>query len=269
MKKIKITFVIIIAIFGFLFITLPTQAEDFFYLRTIDYPLSENFRLESPSGEVTLKVNSGSASQLLYVKLMNIVNQNNIANFFTYPESITPASDLYFIKFIPESEDNFFSQPQITIKYLPDDKYKEVYYYSWLNLQFKKIESERDTVKHTITFTLPKKKSLLFALFNESEVIGRASWYVHPKYQSELIAASRDFAIDSQVKVTNLYNNREIIVTIKDYGPKECKDWTELEQQKMGPCQNRILDLSKTAFLKLATTTGVGIISQIKVTPVK
>ena len=75
----------------------------------------------------------------------------------------------------------------------------------------------------------------------------------YPKYRGELIAASRDFAKDSRVKVTNLYNDREVVVTIKDFGPKRCEDWTEREQRLMGPCQERVLDLSKTAFLKLAT----------------
>ena len=106
-------------------------------------------------------------------------------------------------------------------------------------------------------------------MFDESELYGRASWYNHPKYKNELMAASRDFAKGSKVKVINLTNNKEVVVTIKDYGPMRCIDWTEDEQRLMGPCVERILDLSKPAFLALATSTGQGILNNIKVVPLE
>ncbi len=224
--------------------------------------------MTTPDEIVTVNIKSLSTTQPLTLKLMNIVSQERINWFFTYPEGLMPASDLYFIKFNPAEGDNFSVQPEITISYQADDQYKEVYYYSWLDLSFKKIESTRDTLSKTITFALPGKKSLLFALFDEAELSGLASWYVHPRYPTELMAASRDFANGAKVKVTNLENNKEVIITVKDYGPKKCSDWTATEQKLMGPCRERILDLSKTAFLKLATSTAQGIL-KIKVTPLE
>jgi len=247
---------------------LPVKAEKFFYLKGVDFPLKENYTIKSPDGVVKLDIGVQSTKQPLTLKMMNIVSQDRINWFFTYPEGLEPTSDLYFVKFNPTGGDNFTSWPTITIQYQADDKYKEVYYYSWLDLSFKKIDSLRDPLNQTLVFTLPDKKSIMFALFNEPELTGRASWYVHPRYPNELMAASRDFAIDSKVRVINLQNNKEVIVTIKDYGPKRCADWTDLEQKLMGPCQERVLDLSKNAFLKLATSTNQGIISQIKITPV-
>ncbi len=64
----------------------------------------------------------------------------------------------------------------------------------------------------------------MFALFNEPSLVGRASWYVYPKYAGQLITASRDFAKGSQLKVTNLYNDKEVVVTVRDYGPKKCSN---------------------------------------------
>lgn len=268
MKKKLFSSLVIFILLTFIVGLSSVKAEDFVYIRQINYPLVNNYTLISPDEEVELNIASGASKGELVVKMMNIVNQEKINHYFTYPDDITPASDLYFLKFSPYNGDIFSSLPEITLKYEADNHYKEVYYYSWLNLSFEKIESRRDTINNTLTFTIPNKRSVMFALFNEPELIGAASWYVYPKYRGELITASRDFAIDSKIKVTNLYNDKEVIVTVKDYGPKKCEDWTAEEQEKMGPCQERILDLSRTAFLELATTTGVGIISQVKVTPI-
>lgn len=268
MKKSFYSSLIIAIVFFWVVPTVSAQEHSFLYLRKIKDALTDNFSLKSPAGQVLLNVFSGSNNQELIVKMMNIVPQSKINHYFTYDSDLSPASDLYFVKFTPYEAGNFSQMPEIQINYDPDGHYKEVYYYSWLNLRFEKIESIRDTINHTLTFALPNKKSVMFAVFNEPELVGSASWYVHPKYPNELVTASRDFAFDTRIKVTNLYNNREVVVTVKDYGPKKCEDWTAEEQEKMGPCQERILDLSKTAFLRLATTTGVGIISQVRVTPI-
>lgn len=253
-----------------LFLHLNTvRAEDFLYFEAINYPLVNDYNLV-PEGNnnLSLKFFSGSSNSALTLKMMTIVNKDEIGNFFTIPEGKSPATDLYFINFTPISEDSFSVQPQLTLKYQPDDHYKEVYFYDWLTMEFVKMASVRDELNKTLTIDLPKRKKIMIAIFNEPEIFGKASWYVHPKYENQLIAASRDFAIDTKLRVYNLFNDREVIVTVKDYGPKKCVDWTEKEQRLMGPCQDRIIDLSKPAFLQLATTTGVGIISQVKVTPI-
>ena len=245
------------------------EAKDFVYFDSINYPLTEDYLAAPPDNtDLTLKILAGSTKENLILKALMIADQDSIANFFTLPIDRTPASDLYFIKFTPENENNFSDQPELTLKYEPDNKYKEVYFYDWTILEFVKLESVRDEINKTLTVKLPQRKKIMIAIFNEPELLGKVSWYVHPKYSGQLIAASRDFAIDSKVRVYNFYNDREVTVAIKDFGPKKCSDWTEKEQRLMGPCQDRVLDLSKEAFLKLATTTGVGIISQVRITPV-
>lgn len=244
------------------------NASGFVHIRGISYPLEKDYLLTSSNDEVTLKIFATSTKQSLTLKMMTIARLENINNFFTLPKNTTAASDLFFIKFTPTETGTFTTQPELTIRYESDDHYKEAYFYDWIHLKFVKLESVRSNLNNSLTVKLPDRKKIMIALFNEPELVGKASWYVYPKYRGELIAASRDFAIDSKVKVTNLYNNWETIVTIKDYGPKLCSDWTDKEQRLMGPCQERVLDLSKTAFLELATTTGVGIISNVKVTPI-
>lgn len=75
---------------------------------------------------------------------------------------------------------------------------------------------------------LPKKKIV-------SSQIGLASWY---SFIPGNFAASRFFKKGTKLLVTNLSNQKQIIVTINDFGPQP---WT-----------GRILDLEKNAFAKLA-----------------
>ena len=79
---------------------------------------------------------------------------------------------------------------------------------------------------------------------------------------------------DHQKFIEAINENKKVILNFssKEDGhdlSRKCADWTEEENRKMGPCQERILDLSKTAFLQLATSTGQGIISEVKVMPIE
>jgi rare lipoprotein A len=68
------------------------------------------------------------------------------------------------------------------------------------------------------------------------------------------MAASTEFSRGAKVKVTNLDNNKSVIVTIKDWGPDPIKH------------PDRVIDLNKIAFQKIASTRA-GIIN-VKVEPV-
>lgn len=85
------------------------------------------------------------------------------------------------------------------------------------------------------------------AVFSLPSVIvkGDASWY---KYKNGDFAASPDFPKGSKIKVTNNDNNKSVVVTINDYGP----------DRKLHP--NRVLDLDKVAFSKIASL-GAGVVN--------
>jgi len=246
-----------LVVIGLLFLGLAwniksVQAENFVGIRSLSSSSANNFTYQSPEGDVSLALTAGAIKTDLTFRLTHLVERDRVYRYFTYPEGRVPASDLYSIRYTPETAGNFDQTPVVTLKYDSDSQYKEAYYYNWSELRFEKLESERDPLAKTLTFSLPDKKKVIFALFSEPEIAGKASWYVHYKYPGELVAASRDFAEDTKLRVTNLENDKFVVVTVKDYGPKECKDWTEEEQKKMGPCQDRVIDLSKTAFQVLA-----------------
>ncbi len=264
--KLFLSFVALASIF--LFCGQIAKASDFFFLKEVSYPLESDYILKTEDGLLSLNVLASSTNDRFYLKMSNLARQDSINQFFTYPESSTPATDLYSIRLEGSKDITFTKQPRITLTYTESNKFNQLYYYDWYNLKFEKLDTVRDTIKHTLQFDFPAgKQSLQFAIFNEPELIGRASWYVHPKYENDLIAASVDFAKDTKLRVINLDNNKEVIVTVKDYGPKKCSDWTAEEQRKMGPCQERILDLSQVAFKKIASTSQ-GVI-RVKAIPIE
>lgn len=257
--------VLFIFLFGFHNIA---KASDFFFLKPISYPLDADYKLSTEDGLLSINVFASSTNDKFYLKMSNLARQNEISQFFTYPEGTVPATDLYSIKLESSAGVSFSKQPKVILTYKEGSRFNQLYYYDWYDLKFQKIEAVRDTINHTLQFDFPAgKQALQFAIFSEPELTGMASWYVHPKYPSELMAASVDFSLNAKLKVVNLDNNKEVIITVKDYGPKKCSDWTAEEQRKMGPCQERILDLSKEAFKKIASTSQ-GVI-RVKVTPVE
>lgn len=82
--------------------------------------------------------------------------------------------------------------------------------------------------------------------------LGRASWY---RYRDCDCAASPDYKRGTRLKVTNEANKKSVIVTVNDYGP----------ERDIHP--DRVIDLDKTAFAKLASVRA-GIID-VRVEPVE
>ena len=63
---------------------------------------------------------------------------------------------------------------------------------------------------------------------------GVSSYYTHPRYIGKLIAAHRTYLRGSMLRVTNLRNDKSVVVKVVDYGPQEHT--------------GKIIDLSLTAF---------------------
>lgn len=74
-------------------------------------------------------------------------------------------------------------------------------------------------------------------------VKGTATWYA---YTGTLACASRDYPKGTSLKITNLNNEKSVIVVVNDFGPAK---WT-----------GHIIDLDKVAFEKIASL-GAGVIS--------
>ena len=77
-------------------------------------------------------------------------------------------------------------------------------------------------------------------------IVGKASYYDYKigdwSSVGHLVCATRDFFRYSEVKITNLDNGKSVIARVTDYGP----DYSVFP--------DRVVDLSSTAFAKIADT---------------
>ena len=131
--------------------------------------------------------------------------------------------------------------------------YKQVFYYDKNYSSWRPLPTVDYPDKSFVRFSiyLPFARIAVFAN-PEALAIGQASWY---KYKGGLFAASPDFPKNSKLRVYNTANNKFVDVVINDFGPN----------RKLHP--NRVIDLDKVAFKKIAST-GDGIIN-IRVQPIK
>lgn len=70
--------------------------------------------------------------------------------------------------------------------------------------------------------------------------------------QEDYTAASPTLPFNTYVKVTNLKNNKFIVVRINDRGPYKCIKGTSKAVRPLEPHPDRILDLSKASFREIA-----------------
>lgn len=224
----------------------PAQAQPFSYQEDSDNS-RQDYVLASPDKIVDFKIYQDSAHPSHNIKFMQLAAADQISSYFSYDGSLQPASDLYLIRIPQFAPENFNQDPLISIKFETSSSIRGAYYYDWNSLKFVKLETLMDATSSLASFDWPDREELIFALFKDQELVGKASWYTHPRYRNEFIAASVDFPKNTKLKVINLSNNKAVIVTVKDYGP----------DKSVHP--DRVVDLSKPAF-KVLSPLGAGVI---------
>jgi len=252
-KKIRSFFIIIICLSFFSALAAPALAEPFIIIQRVNDYADKKTTISAPDGIAAVDFAENSLAQPLAVKLMNILDHKSIGYQLNLPEKLLPQTDLYYFNFEPKIA-AFNSQPQIRVK-IKDSNYKSLYYYDWQQLQFVRASTTVDASSTEMVFDLPTGLTeIMFTVMGDRELSGNASWYVHPKYPGEFIAASTDFPFGAKLKVIAINSGKEVIVTVKDYGP----------DKTLHP--DRVVDLSKEAFSVLAPT-GAGVIP-VKVIPI-
>ena len=233
---------LVILILGFFgLISRFVQAEDWAVIDLIPAIRNSSYSVQSPDGTLVFKVAKGTSTADVSFKLLSLVPQQDIASStYILPEKTAAASDIYLLDISTSSVWDFI--PQITFSYPGDNYLRNIYYWDSATNGFIKLDSAKDLKKYTATADIGYPGKLIFVLLKETEAVGRASWYVHPKYRKELMAASTQFSRGAKVKVTNLDNGKEVIVTIKDWGPDPAVH------------PDRVIDLGKEAFKKIAST---------------
>ena len=251
-KKIVTLSLLLLSVALFAYFAAPARAESFIMIQSVENQTGTSTSIKTPDGIASINFGENSLQQPIAIKLMNILDKDSVGGCLNLPEKLFPQTDLYYFNFDPKSA-VLRSQPQIRIN-IKDSNYKGAYYYDWTSLQFVRASTTIDASSSQMIFDLPLGQSeIMFTVLGDQELSGTASWYVHPKYKVQLIAASTDFPLDTKLKVISENSGKEVTVTVKDYGP----------DKSIHP--DRVVDLSKEAFSVLAPT-GAGVI-KVKVVP--
>ncbi|MFZ4648777.1 MAG: RlpA-like double-psi beta-barrel domain-containing protein [Patescibacteria group bacterium] len=140
----------------------------------------------------------------------------------------------------PWTENSEVSATSIIIKinyFSPSDSIKQVFSFDPTTKKWQAWPSLDDRKNGAVSAKVDSSAKV--ALFNKTDSLafGTASWY---RYKNGLFAASPDFPKGTKLKITNLDNNKSVVVTVNDFGPERNKH------------PDRAVDLDLVAFEKIA-----------------
>jgi len=159
-------------------------------------------------------------------------------------ENLTPLedkdiiSDLYIFDFKERKFDDFKKPYTLLLKYKSENEsYKAIYFYNpllnkWSEVRPFYIDKKNKFIRVNLKFPYAQ-----VAVLEEKVEIGYASWY---KHGTGLYAAHPTYPKGTRLKVTNLNNNKSVVVLVNDYGP----DRTIYPE--------RIIDLNSVSFKRIA-----------------
>lgn len=165
-----------------------------------------------------------------------------LADNISAPWSHTALTPLYQIS-LPADKLAAGKTYSVDINYVtPNNNYKQVFYFDKTKDAWRPLPTTDHPKQNKVSVEIPFTYVRL-AVFSDNNTlaVGRASWYA---YKGGLFAASPDFAKGSVLRVTNLDNGKSVDVTINDFGP----------ERNIHP--DRVVDLDKVAFAKIAATSA-------------
>lgn len=205
--------------------------------------VKKGYPIKTPDGYFNFYILPDALSQSASITIKPL----SLANFYI-PEGLELVSPIYY--FYIDATANEFPQKDlpIDIKYFGDNvNVKDIYYWDNINLIWHPSPSIT-RYDEGVVRTHTHQREMILAIFSRKIMEkGLASWY---RYKNGDFAASPDYAKGTKLKVTNLANNKSIIVTVNDYGP----------DRSIYP--ERVIDLDKVAFTKIANpSAGVVVVS--------
>ncbi|HMB26272.1 MAG TPA: septal ring lytic transglycosylase RlpA family protein [Patescibacteria group bacterium] len=175
-------------------------------------------------------------------------------DFFEFPPGWEPACNVYEFDIFNKKAFKDNDPLIVRIKNLPNNqKEKKLFFYNGIIKEWVLLPSEMlDPNLLQSYIHLPYAKLVVLEKDN-TMATGKASWYA---YKDCMCAASPDYPKGSILRVKDLDTEKEIQVTVNDYGP----------DRSVFP--DRIIDLDKVAFEKLAPL-WVGVVDNILVEKVE
>lgn len=258
-KRIKIG-LLAVCLAAFLSLTwLTARADDYSLQGSFPANRSKAQTVQIADGSMALSVKKGTSTDDLVYNLNKIVDQENVSLNYRVNEGLSAESDLFTLELSTATGTDVAMiikdfDPRLIVKYPADNKSHQLYIWDKLGQTFVPVGADNDLKTRVLTYHIVDGGELIIGVFSPIENVGKASWYVHPRYKKDLMAASTAYPRGAQVKVTNLENDKSVIVTIKDWGPDPAKH------------PERIIDLGKVAFAQIASIRAGTI--QVRVEPV-
>lgn len=223
-----------------------TVTEDPIILNTLSFPLTgeqvwdgQKFRVFDE--KFVFQIDENMFSSAGEVRLKEIILPPN--SFMAPPNGFQLASRIYEFDWRAQKPEIKAKALWFSIKYDSDNYFrKNIYYFDenenkWVGLPG--IISNWSS-KIIATFPLPYAK---VAILEDIDIMtdGYASWY---RYKGCNCAASPDYPKGTKIKVTNIKNDKSVVVTINDWGP----------DRSVHP--DRVIDLDLVAFKQIANKSA-------------
>jgi len=206
----------------------------------------KSYRFEAFTGNFKLSFATGTMQSAIHF------DAELIGDELPTPWKLERVSPIY--QFDLKSAVIYDKKKPFTLEIVYSDKtsgYKRIFFYDNNYQSWRELPTIDSPDKKTVTaiIFLPFAR---VAVFSDPLImtVGQSSWYA---YKNGNFAASVDFPKGSKLRVYNLDNNKSVEVVINDFGPERDK------------FPNRILDLDKVAFKKIAKT-GAGLVN-IRIQP--
>ncbi|MBU1870705.1 MAG: RlpA-like double-psi beta-barrel domain-containing protein [Patescibacteria group bacterium] len=238
-----------IIISSFIYITEANEAtfNRFYSVKLDNETIKKGYTVNAFDNILKLSLTSDVLSEPTEVEIIELNEAIDL------PWQLEKISQVYQFEFKNKLAYNKLKPFYIQFSYnKPSNYYKQVFYYDKRLSVWQPLPTidfpDKSFVRSLIH--LPFARLAIFAN-PDVLVIGQTSWY---KYKDGLFTASPDFPKKSKLRVYNTDNNKYVDVVVNDFGP----------DRKI--YSNRVIDLDKVAFQKLAPTRA-GVIN-IRVEPI-
>lgn len=230
----------LLAVFFFLIFNLLKVSAAELPPAPVVYPVEKSIFLDSATIEKGYTIeNSDKHFRLgfmpgVLLEPTRIVFKDLDKNTFTFPEGKRAVSTVYEFDILNiKSYDNKLPLHLEIMLDSPAGNLKGLYFFNGVKNQWESLPTR--AITETAVKSLIHLGFARLVILEDENVkqIGHASWY---KYKDCNCAASPDFPKGTLLKVTNLDNQKSLIVKVNDYGP----------DRSIFP--ERVIDLDKVAF---------------------
>jgi len=213
-----------------------TEEVAVYSFKLTEKEIKKEKEISSPDGNFSLTIPAGAFSAPVEIELKKRITVDQ-----EIPEGQVIVSDYWEYNLLDKKIYNRKKPITVEINYQENIYLKKIVFWNgktWQEVPSRVVDPAGRFIQAKLT--LPYAR--LMVLADESKMSeGMASWY---RYKGCLCAASPDYPKGTKLRVTNINNNKSVVVKVNDFGP----------ERELHP--DRVIDLDVTAFKKLASKSS-------------